>query len=335
MQNSLVSIILPVYNGENYISQTIESCINQTYENWELIIVDDCSKDNTDRIIASFEKKYDRIKSLRNSSNKKLPETLNEGHKIALGDYITWISHDNIFKNDFLEKMVIFLNTSFADIVYSNFEIIDQDANIGELRELDHSGKLLIGNTVQASFLYKRKVFELLNGYRDLFLVEDYDFWLRASMQFSIKYYKENLYYFRQHESSLTSEIAMKPNVYKNYKNVLLKCYNTLNNDFFSAESSHILTLIHLRNFERIENLPFGCVKHFNKAIEEIELFCVKFNYDQFYYKSFITNNIRRMILDGRIKINFLTLLYLIINKPRWFIEKKYDYKQLLKAYFK
>ena len=80
----MVSIVLPTYNGIRFIRKTIESCLQQTYQNIELIIIDDCSTDGTDTIIREFVITDNRIKYYRNETNKKLPASLNIGFKIAI-----------------------------------------------------------------------------------------------------------------------------------------------------------------------------------------------------------------------------------------------------------
>lgn len=108
MNNPLVSIVLPTYNGEEYISRAIQSIINQTYTNWELIIVNDCSTDSTLEIINNFSKQDSRIKIINNDKNMKLPASLNRGFKEANGEYYTWTSDDNEYYPEAIEKMVNF-----------------------------------------------------------------------------------------------------------------------------------------------------------------------------------------------------------------------------------
>ena len=104
-KSPLVSIILPVYNGEKYLEKSINSCLKQTYKNIELIIVNDCSTDNTLSICDFFVKNDTRVKLINNSINKKLPASLNIGKK-AKGNYLTWTSDDNLFKPNAIEKLV-------------------------------------------------------------------------------------------------------------------------------------------------------------------------------------------------------------------------------------
>ena len=85
--DDLISIVLPIYNGEKYMKQSIDSVINQTYANWELLIVDDGSTDNTAAIAREYAEKDNRIKYYKNPQNMRLPKTLNRGFSLATGDY--------------------------------------------------------------------------------------------------------------------------------------------------------------------------------------------------------------------------------------------------------
>ena len=104
-----ISIVLPTYNGEKYIQESIESIINQTFKDWELIIVNDCSNDDTSLIVNEYIKKDNRIRVINNNENKKLPASLNVGFNNAKGEYYTWTSDDNLYKNIALEVMYDFL----------------------------------------------------------------------------------------------------------------------------------------------------------------------------------------------------------------------------------
>ena len=109
MDKKKVSIILPVYDGQKHITNAINSILNQTYSNWELIIVNDCSTDNTLQIAEKFAQTDSRIKVYSNERNLKLPMTLNAGFRHATGDYFTWTSDDNMFKPEAIEVLVDYL----------------------------------------------------------------------------------------------------------------------------------------------------------------------------------------------------------------------------------
>ena len=215
----MVSIVLPVYNGEKYLRESIESVINQTYQDWELIIVNDCSTDRSESIAQEYADKDSRIVVVTNSVNSKLPKSLNNGFKIARGEYFTWTSDDNLFKENAIEKMVTCLvENPGVDIVYAYFDLINAN---GELKSTNlHLQELVrcnvdyikqnpnigLTNFVGACFLYKNLVHYKLEGYDEtLFLVEDFDFWLRARRYFSFLQLNESLYLYRHHENTLSA----------------------------------------------------------------------------------------------------------------------------------
>ena len=208
----LVSIILPTYNGEKYIRQSIVSCIKQTYTNIELVIVNDCSTDNTLQIIKEYAAADSRIRIVDNAVNKKLPQSLNAGFEIARGSYFTWTSDDNYYADNAIEELVkaITVNRDI-DLVYSNYITIDDDGKGNgkvELGDINKSFMLWKGGG--ACFLYKADVHHRNKGYNpSTFLIEDYDFFLRAFFHSKFLYLnRTDLYYYRLHQSSLTGTMA-------------------------------------------------------------------------------------------------------------------------------
>lgn len=93
-----VSIVLPTFNGSKYIKQSVESVLSQTFTDFELIIVNDCSTDDTLSICNELKELDSRITIISNETNKKLPASLNIGFRRAVGEYFTWTSDDNLFK---------------------------------------------------------------------------------------------------------------------------------------------------------------------------------------------------------------------------------------------
>lgn len=199
-----VSIVLPTYNGENFLRKSIESCLSQTYKNIELIVINDCSTDRTEEIILSFNDS--RIIYHKNEFNQKLPRSLNIGFDLAKGDYLTWTSDDNYYQEDAIEKLVNELEEFQVDLAYASYWTIDEENKITGERIVGEEKDILLDNVVKACFLYKREVLEKIGGYNpDLFLVEDYDYWIRIVLnRFKIRKINEKLYYYRFHEGSLT-----------------------------------------------------------------------------------------------------------------------------------
>jgi glycosyltransferase involved in cell wall biosynthesis len=200
-----ISIVLPAYNGSKYIRESIVSCLNQTHKNIELIVVDDCSLDETPDIVKSFGDA--RITLIQQERNQGLPHALNTGFAHAHGDYLTWTSDDNYFAETALEKMASFLKATDCCFVYCDYYMFD-DGNPAELKimQLPDAHTLTKQNTIGPCFLYSRRVKESTGDYDpDTRLAEDYDYWLRVAKKFDMVHLPEPLYFYRLHATSLTS----------------------------------------------------------------------------------------------------------------------------------
>lgn len=204
--SKMVSVVLPVYNGEANVAEAIDSILGQTYRNIELIIVNDCSSDGTLKIIERYAREDRRVKIINNVVNLKLPKTLNVGFAEAKGKYLTWTSDDNLYKNSAIEKMVSVLEANpDVDMVYANYANIDVNGNIIYDVCLEEPEGLIIGNVIGACFLYTRDIAKIVGDYdANLYLAEDYDYWIRLYRVGKILHMNENLYYYRKHNNSLT-----------------------------------------------------------------------------------------------------------------------------------
>ena len=122
--NKIVSVIMPSFNTGRFIKEAINSVINQTYTNWELIIVDDCSNDDTNEIINSFEDS--RIKYLKNDTNMGAAICRNRALKEAKGKWIAFLDSDDLWKKDKLEKQISFMEKGGYDFSYTNYIEMDE-----------------------------------------------------------------------------------------------------------------------------------------------------------------------------------------------------------------
>jgi len=203
-----VSIVLPTYNGEKYIRQSIDSIIGQTFTDWELIIVNDCSTDATPQIAKEYADKDNRIKVIHNEVNKKLPNSLNIGFAASSGEYLTWTSDDNMYEPTAIEEMCDYLDNHAEYMVCAEMECIDENGNLLSDKKAAYSNKMMyLYNCVGACFMYKREVLDTIGDYdNDFFCVEDYDYWIRILNKYgSIGYIEKNLYKYRIHSESLTA----------------------------------------------------------------------------------------------------------------------------------
>lgn len=214
MNEPLVSIVLPVYNGERFIRMSIESVIGQTYKNWELIIVDDCSTDNTGEIIKEYESKDYRIRSVRHKKNMFLPQALNTGFSMAKGELFTWTSDDNMYLSNAINTLVTSLDKYDVDVVYGNEQPIDENGN--SILEISNYifdiDSIPICSAIGAYFIFKRNVFFDVNGYESKwFLIEDWQFWIKAyNYGFKFKKIDDCNYLYRISRFSLTSTKTLK-----------------------------------------------------------------------------------------------------------------------------
>ncbi|WCT13170.1 glycosyltransferase family 2 protein [Mucilaginibacter jinjuensis] len=125
MERGLVSIVTPMYNGGRFVGQTIDSVINQTYPKWEMIVIDDGSKDNGPEIVREYIQKDSRIK-LVSQPNGGSASARNNGIRLAQGQYIALLDSDDTWNPDFLEKQLKLMKEKNALLVYSSHTRIDE-----------------------------------------------------------------------------------------------------------------------------------------------------------------------------------------------------------------
>ena len=125
--SDLVSIIMPSYNTAPYIMETIQSVLNQSYQNWELIIVDYCSTDNTDQVVACI--RDERIKYFKNEKNSGAAASRNRALRESKGRWIAFLDSDDLWMPEKLEKQIAFMESNVYHFSYTNYEEMDMDGN--------------------------------------------------------------------------------------------------------------------------------------------------------------------------------------------------------------
>lgn len=220
-----MSIVLPVYNGEKYLRESIDSIISQTYDNWELIIIDDCSTDSSPNIAMDYVRCDSRIHYYRNDKNLKLPKSLNRGFSLSKGEYLSWTSDDNRYLPEAINEMLFALKENHADFVFASCNVIDESGRITDTYGVNNNSIIqLIGtNPVGACFMYSREAYLKTGEYNsELFLVEDFDYWQRLCSKFETITVEKILYDYRFHDGTLTSTMN-KEAFYQNMKKMLRK----------------------------------------------------------------------------------------------------------------
>lgn len=127
MNVSTISIITPTYNSENFIEKTIQSVSSQTYKNYEHLIIDDCSSDQTIDIVQKYKKSDSRIKLIKMANNGGAAKARNVGIKSAKSKYIAFIDSDDIWEPDKLKKQLEFMEKTQATFSYTAYQIIKED----------------------------------------------------------------------------------------------------------------------------------------------------------------------------------------------------------------
>ncbi|MGB2762530.1 MAG: glycosyltransferase [Minisyncoccales bacterium] len=239
---SLVSIILPTYNRGTYIRRAVGSVLSQTYKEFELIIIDDGSTDETPKIISEFKRKNTRVKCITNKPNIGLVKSLNKGIKNAKGKYIARIDDDDSWcDSQKLEKQVEFLENN-VDYIAVGGGVIKVDAAGKEIarhllseNDKDLKNSMLLNNSfVHSSVVFRKEIWEKVGGFDEtLDFSEDWDLWLRFGQlgnfynfqQYFVRYLQDQQNksnYNIQHNARLNIKLRKKyrndyPNFWKAY----------------------------------------------------------------------------------------------------------------------
>ena len=214
MSKPLVSVVMAAYNCSEYIAESIESILQQCFTDFEFIIIDDGSTDDTSSIIQSFI--LDKRVKVLQQANKGVTDALNHGISHANGKYITRQDADDLSLPSRMQKQIEFLerNPDYG-VIGSNVQLIDRyGGNLGYSSfPTEHCHILAVLRTrncfVHGSVTFKKSLFDAVSGYcPDFLLAQDYDLWLRMSNLCKVANLSEVLYNYRQLESSLSGRFA-------------------------------------------------------------------------------------------------------------------------------
>jgi len=309
----MISIIIPTYNRAHLISETLNSIIAQTYTNWECIIVDDGSIDNTEELITDLIKKDDRFQYYKRPEDKikGVNSCRNYGFHLSKGNYINWLDSDDLLKPDALHVLL----SSFSemiDVVVAKVELVNFEKQI-KIRESNIRSKNLIedyyinnvafyvcGPLWKRDFLLKQNMLfdELISN------LDDWDFNLRMLYQKpKINYLDISLIQYRVHEDSLSAEINKF-----NFKEI--------ESEFF-ARDKHF-KIIKADNIIKLRNLRIFNKDRYKYILREA---LVK-NHNKKYYlfRKLLKNQFLLIDFMGMLKSSFGFLLYSILKKGYKFL---------------
>lgn len=236
-KNDLVSIIVPVYNSERFINDTIRTVQEQTYGNWELILVNDCSTDNSVSIIEKYVKEDNRIKLINLECNSGAAIARNTGIEQATGRYIAFLDADDLWMKDKLEKQIEFMKKNECAFSFTSYEYAKENG-IGTGKKAKAPYKINYKNALKNTIIFTSTVMFNMNllDKEDIYMPnvvsEDTACWWKVLKKIDYAYgSNEILVYYRRSENTLSSNklVAIKRIwfLYREYEKIsfLKSCY--------------------------------------------------------------------------------------------------------------
>ncbi|MES2416416.1 MAG: glycosyltransferase [Patescibacteria group bacterium] len=259
----LVSIILPTYNGSQRIEMALESVLAQKYSNWELLVLDDGSQDNTASIVDIFVKKDARIKYIKNEVNLGIQKTLNKGLKEAKGEYIARIDDDDVWcDQNKLNEQILFLEKNTEYVLVGTGVIIVDENNRELFRYLlpqtdsEIRKNILSKNCfIHSSVLFKKDKVMQIGGYDESINtrhVEDYDLWLRLGLNGKFANIPSYAVMFKLHNASISAQ-----NKIEQYKKIF-KVIKTFKNQYPKYFKAYIRSIARLVVYGFFAKLPIS-----------------------------------------------------------------------------
>lgn len=270
-----IDILLATYNGEKFVKEQIESILNQTYENFNLIISDDASTDNTLNILEEYEKKDTRIKVFKKEKNKGLIDNFEFLLKNVTSDYFMFSDQDDIWKKDKIEKSINKLKEESLGLVYTDLEIVDEKLNViypsywkykqiyKKIIKYNNFEALYLNNfvtgcTILAKSKYIKDILPLPRNSK--FVLHDYWTALIISAKDKISYVEEPTIQYRQHKNN---------RVGSSRKSDQLENFEDLRNLFIKVKIEHFE--VFKENIEKIKTKETS--KYTNEALKYFENF--------------------------------------------------------------
>lgn len=207
-----MSIIMPSWNTERFIAESIQSVIDQTYKKWELLIVDDCSTDNTDEIVASFQD--DRIRYFKNEKNSGAALTRNRAMREAQGEWIAFLDSDDLWAPKKLERQLKFMKKNNLVFSYHDYVKIDENSNplniyVSGPRVVTKHKMYNYGYPGCLTFIYSAKAMGLIQ-IKDIKKNNDYAILLKLCKRANCVLLKENLAQYRIRKKSISHDKLSK-----------------------------------------------------------------------------------------------------------------------------
>ena len=242
----LVSVLMTAYNREKYIAQAIESVIASTYKNWELIIVDDCSKDKSVEISKTYESRDNRIKVYINEKNLGDYPNRNQAASYAKGKYLKYIDADDMIYPHGLEQLVFYME-QFPEAGYGLCSLSQDKDKIfpfilspNQAYKRHYLKNQWIFHKAPLSAIIKKKVFDKVGGFSGKQHLGDFELWNILSQKFNVVLMPQGTVWYRSHNDQQNRDNKTKPAV--NFKYIVLEYKILKSNDCPLSEKEKIIS---------------------------------------------------------------------------------------------
>ena len=311
-----VSVIVPVYNVENYLEKCLDSLVNQTLKEIEIIVVNDGSPDNSQKIIDKYSKKYKNIKSYI-KENGGLSDARNYGIKKAIGEYLAFIDSDDYIDKNMLEKMYQKAKQNSLDIVVCNSVNVYEDGSSIEIKSnLNYSHNniknYLISAPMACTRIYKKELYNNIQFKKGIYY-EDLELTPKlVKYTHKIGFLDEGLYYYYQRSGSIMKQ--------REWNAKLLDIFNVLDSNkevLFDEypEEIEYMYITHLLRTATLRFLDYSNKKEsINKIVSVMKETFPNWKKNQYYQKS--SNKLKLICnLAYHKQILILTIIKMITNK--------------------
>jgi CMP-N-acetylneuraminic acid synthetase len=223
MASPKVSVIITAYNYAEYIEKALDSVLNQTFDNFELVVVDDGSTDNTPEILREYSYEHSDKVRVVTLDGMGLAGACNRGIEASAGEYIIRLDADDYLDENTLTIESRYLDSNQGiDLVYPDYYTVDKEGEIIDhvrLPKVNEEVKLLDRSPLAAGAMYRKEAWEEIGGYNEtLQYQEDYDFWVKFISTFNVHNINLPLMYYRQHSSSMSTNFSERMNARRDVK---------------------------------------------------------------------------------------------------------------------
>lgn len=348
--NKKISVIVAVYNTEKYLDRCIESLLNQTYKNIELVIVEDCSTDSSRKLLKKY-KGNKNIKVFYNRENRGLSYSRNYGLKKSTGDFIGYIDSDDYVEPDYYEKLMSSIKDNKSDIAICDIKLVDEQTNKIQRCKCyanDFDVYSVVNNGFAASAcnkLFKRKNIEKY-PFAEGKVNEDIAVVIPTVIQAKKISYADTCYFYVQRGGSIqNSKFSDKRfDIFDGVKTTLERIKNEQDYEFYKnaiVYNQLILLLMFAIPKERNFIKRYKFLKKFNELSKDYKI-TKNTNYleylenskriNQIYYKNLVSLNEKKMILLDNVWISFYKILRFLKHKKNKKLIPKIDIQCIEKA---